>query len=88
MRASKSRIISNSHYYQANGSLIPIIYLPVDEFGMVRIEDFQAAITPQTILVTIMHSNNEVIITLPSYHLYLHCYNRLELFSQLQKYQK
>lgn len=34
--------------------------LPVDEFGMVNPEDLEKEITPDTILVTIMHANNEV----------------------------
>ncbi len=37
-----------------------VTFLPVDEFGLVdpgRVED---AITPETILITIMHANNEV----------------------------
>ncbi|MBM7868098.1 cysteine desulfurase NifS [Heliobacterium gestii] len=34
--------------------------LPVDEYGMVRVEDVKAALKPETILVTIMHANNEV----------------------------
>jgi cysteine desulfurase len=35
-------------------------YLPVDSDGLVRIEDVVAAITPETILISIMHANNEV----------------------------
>ena len=35
-------------------------YLPVDEFGLVDPQEFESAITPQTILVSIMHANNEV----------------------------
>jgi cysteine desulfurase len=35
-------------------------YLPVDELGMVAVEDARAALRPDTILVTIMHANNEV----------------------------
>ena len=35
-------------------------YLPVDEFGLVRTEDVKKAIRPETILITIMHANNEV----------------------------
>jgi len=36
-----------------------ISYVPVDEFGMVDPSDVESLITEQTILVTIMHSNNE-----------------------------
>lgn len=35
-------------------------YLPVDELGLVAVEDVRAALRPDTILVTIMHANNEV----------------------------
>jgi cysteine desulfurase len=37
-----------------------VTYLPVDEHGMVRVLDVSDAITPKTILITIMHANNEV----------------------------
>lgn len=37
-----------------------ITVLPVDSLGMINPADLAAAITPQTILVTVMHSNNEV----------------------------
>ncbi|WP_246159304.1 cysteine desulfurase family protein [Catellatospora sichuanensis] len=33
--------------------------LPVDEYGLVRAADLAAALTPDTILVTVMHANNE-----------------------------
>ena len=36
-----------------------ITYLPVDEFGMVSPSDLEAAITSNTILISIMHANNE-----------------------------
>lgn len=35
-------------------------YLPVDEYGMVDPDDVRKAITDRTILITIMHANNEV----------------------------
>ena len=37
-----------------------VTYLPVDEYGRVRIDDLKAAITDKTILVTIMFANNEI----------------------------
>ena len=37
-----------------------VTYLPVDEYGMVNPQEVEKAITPQTILITIMHANNEV----------------------------
>lgn len=37
-----------------------ITWLPVDKFGMIRIADLEAAIRPGTLLITIMHANNEV----------------------------
>jgi cysteine desulfurase len=37
-----------------------ITYLPVDQFGRVDVEDVRAALRPDTILITIMHANNEV----------------------------
>lgn len=37
-----------------------ITYLPVDEYGMVRLEDVKNAITDKTILISVMYANNEV----------------------------
>ena len=37
-----------------------VTYLPVDEYGQVRLEDVEAAITDKTILITIMAANNEI----------------------------
>ena len=37
-----------------------ITYLPVDEFCLVAPRELQESIRPQTILITIMHANNEV----------------------------
>lgn len=39
---------------------VRVTYLPVDGTGMVDPEDVRRALTPQTILVSIMHANNEV----------------------------
>ncbi len=37
-----------------------VTYLPVDKWGRICLEDLHRAMTPQTILVSIMHTNNEV----------------------------
>ncbi|MGI6344653.1 MAG: cysteine desulfurase NifS [Bacillota bacterium] len=37
-----------------------VTYLPVDEYGRVSVADVEAAIRPDTILISIMHANNEV----------------------------
>jgi cysteine desulfurase len=37
-----------------------ITYLPVDEFGLISLDELDKAITPQTILISIMSANNEI----------------------------
>jgi cysteine desulfurase len=37
-----------------------ITYLPVDEYGLVSVSDVRKAVRPETILITLMHANNEV----------------------------
>ncbi|MCL5070331.1 MAG: cysteine desulfurase [Actinobacteria bacterium] len=37
-----------------------VTYLPVNELGLINLYTLEKAITPKTILITIMHSNNEV----------------------------
>jgi cysteine desulfurase len=37
-----------------------VTYLPVDEYGLVSMSDVAGAIRPETILITVMHANNEV----------------------------
>lgn len=37
-----------------------VTYLPVYSEGIVRVEDVRAALTDETVLITVMHSNNEL----------------------------
>jgi len=37
-----------------------ITFVPVDEYGLVNVADIERSITSQTILISIMHANNEV----------------------------
>ena len=45
-------------YLEKNG--FEVTYLPAGEEGIVKVEDLEKAITDKTILITIMHANNEV----------------------------
>ena len=40
--------------------LATVTYLPVDKFGLISLDDLRNAITDKTILITIMHANNEI----------------------------
>ncbi len=37
-----------------------VTYLPVNRAGLVKVSDVEKALTPRTILITVMHANNEV----------------------------
>ena len=51
-------VLQAMKYLESEG--FRVTYLPVDGRGCIRIEDLQRAITGETILVSIMHTNNEV----------------------------
>jgi cysteine desulfurase len=51
-------IINPCQFLERQG--VRVTYLPVDRTGMVDPDDVRRAITPQTILISIMHANNEV----------------------------
>ncbi|PYT96297.1 MAG: cysteine desulfurase NifS [Acidobacteria bacterium] len=39
---------------------VDVTYLPVDQDGLIDLEDLRGALRPETVLVTIMHANNEL----------------------------
>jgi len=51
-------ILETSHFLQTQG--FEVTRLPVDEHGMVDPDDVRRAITDKTVIVSIMHANNEV----------------------------
>ena len=51
-------IINPCRFLEQQG--VRVTYVPVDRTGMVDAADVRRAITPQTILISIMHANNEV----------------------------
>jgi cysteine desulfurase len=51
-------VLETCHFLETRGC--KVTYLPVDKYGMVDPQSVKKAITPQTILVSIMHASNEV----------------------------
>jgi cysteine desulfurase len=51
-------VIETGKFLQRRG--FKVTYLPVDEYGLVDPEDVRKAITGKTILISVMHANNEV----------------------------
>lgn len=51
-------ILQTMRYLEEQG--FTVTYLPVDRTGRISVSDLEAAIRPDTILVSIMHTNNEI----------------------------
>ena len=51
-------ILQSMAYLENNG--FRVTYLPVDREGRISLKDLECAIRPDTILVSIMHTNNEI----------------------------
>ena len=51
-------VLQTMHYLESVG--FRVTYLPVDGSGRISLEDLQSAMTRDTILVSIIHTNNEV----------------------------
>jgi cysteine desulfurase len=51
-------VLDTCHYLETKG--YEVTYLPVDQYGRVSAEDVRKAITPKTILVSVMMANNEI----------------------------
>lgn len=51
-------ILQTMHYLETQG--YRVTYLPVDSCGQISLEDLRRAMTPETILVSMMHTNNEI----------------------------
>jgi cysteine desulfurase len=51
-------VIESCHYLSKHG--FDINFVPVDKYGLVDAADVEKAITPKTILISVMHANNEI----------------------------
>lgn len=51
-------VLQTCAYLEEQG--FTVTYLPVDKNGVISLDDLQKAMTSQTILVSIMHTNNEI----------------------------
>lgn len=51
-------VLYTCKYLEKNG--YSVTYLPVDHDGIIQINELEKAIRPDTILITIMHANNEI----------------------------
>lgn len=56
-RVEHPAVMEVCRYLESEG--FGVTYLPVDETGRVNVSDLEAAIRPDTILISIMHANNE-----------------------------
>lgn len=57
-RIEHPAILKTMQYLESLG--YRVTYLPVNECGQISVEDLQRAMSPDTILVSIMHTNNEI----------------------------
>ena len=71
-------VIDTCKYLERRG--YEITFLPVDENGLVTPEQVAAAITDKTVLVSIMHGNNETGVVMPIAEIGRICHERKVLF--------
>ena len=51
-------VLNTCKFLAGNG--FEVTYLPVDKYGFVNCEDVERAVTKKTILISVMHANNEI----------------------------
>ncbi|MBI5554315.1 MAG: cysteine desulfurase [Elusimicrobia bacterium] len=51
-------VLKPCQYLEKQG--FEVTYLPVDKYGLINLPDLKSALKPTTILITLMHANNEI----------------------------
>jgi cysteine desulfurase len=51
-------VLDTCHHLEKSGG--EVTWLPVDEDGLISLEDLEAAIRPTTVLIAVMYANNEI----------------------------
>ncbi len=51
-------VLRTCQFLEAEG--FPVTFLPVDRYGMIDADDLRKAVREETLLISVMHSNNEV----------------------------
>ncbi|MDR1286973.1 MAG: cysteine desulfurase [Treponema sp.] len=51
-------VLNSARYLETLG--FPVVFLPVDEYGKIRLEDLEKALSDKTLFVSVMMANNEV----------------------------
>ena len=57
-RIEHPAVLQTMHYLESQG--FQVTYLSVDSCGQIDLEELARAVTPDTILVSVMHTNNEI----------------------------
>lgn len=47
-------------FYKLEKSGITVSYIPVDKYGIIKIEELKKSLRPETVLVSVMYANNEI----------------------------
>mmetsp|Transcript_67822 Transcript_67822/g.60956 ORF Transcript_67822/g.60956 Transcript_67822/m.60956 type:complete len:419 (-) Transcript_67822:29-1285(-) len=59
-RIEHPAVLETVKYLERKPNNFKITYLKPDKYGMIKPEELQKALTPKTMLISIMHSNNEI----------------------------
>lgn len=71
-------VLESCHYLEKNG--FHVTYVGVDHLGQIDLDELKAAVTSETIMVSVMHANNEIGVIHPIMEIGSYCRRRDILF--------